>query len=95
MSWAQGRGRGWSKLRASVLRRDRGICYVCHQAGADTVDHVVPLARGGTSHPSNLAAIHSRPCHATKTAQEAAEGRRLRRASGLRPPERHPGSLSP
>jgi 5-methylcytosine-specific restriction endonuclease McrA len=53
-------------------------CHYCHKAvriahwsenyiGSDvaTVDHVVPLARGGTDHPSNLV-VACRPCNMKK-----------------------------
>lgn len=30
-----------------------GLCYLCG-AKADTIDHVIPLSRGGTNWPSNL-----------------------------------------
>ncbi|SFY16506.1 HNH endonuclease [Azotobacter vinelandii] len=39
---------------------------------ADEVDHITPLSQGGTDDDSNLRAIASRPCHARKTAREAA-----------------------
>lgn len=38
------------------------LCHVCGETGADAVDHVVPLAKGGTDEPSNLKpAHHDRP----------------------------------
>lgn len=40
----------WTKLRASILRRDP-LCRYCAARGraeaATTVDHIVPVARGG------------------------------------------------
>jgi 5-methylcytosine-specific restriction protein A len=80
----------WPKRRRYVLHeRDQGRCYLCGQPGATEVDHVKPIAEGGTSHLDNLAAVHP-TCHATKTAAEATRGkaRRLRRA---REAEQHPG----
>jgi 5-methylcytosine-specific restriction endonuclease McrA len=46
----------WKSRKAKVLRRDRGICYVCRQQSADEVDHTVNVAEGGTHDLSNLAA---------------------------------------
>lgn len=34
------------------------ICHLCGQPGADAVDHVVALARGGTEDESNLKPAH-------------------------------------
>lgn len=64
-----------------ILDRDMRICHVCHQPGADQVDHVIPVAEGGTDSDLNLAAIHGEPCHRRKTAAEAA---RARQAKGTR-----------
>ncbi len=49
------RGRRWMAVRARVLRRDGGVCHWC--AGpADHVDHLLPLALGGTDDDGNLVA---------------------------------------
>jgi 5-methylcytosine-specific restriction enzyme A len=84
----------WFKRRARVLRRDQGICHVCHRPGADSVDHVRP---GDQHDEANLAAIHKVPCHAEKSAREGgtASGKqsRARASSRLRPAEAHPGML--
>lgn len=52
-----------------------GICHVCEQAGANEVDHVVPLAEGGADDETNLRPIHPTPCHADKTQRESARAR--------------------
>ncbi len=56
--------RRWRKLRAQVLAENNWICALCGKPGADTVDHIVELVRGGAMwDPSNL-----RPMHGRKTA---------------------------
>lgn len=59
----------WRKKARSVIERDRGICAICKQPGADTAHHKVEKRQGGTDDPSNLEAVH-RGCH------NAAHGRR-------------------
>ena len=51
---------GWSyqRKRARILARDRGVCWLCGREGADTVDHVIPRARGGDGSDANLRAAH-------------------------------------
>ena len=47
------------RTRFEVLRRDNHTCRYCGQAAPDvklTVDHVTPVALGGTDVPSNLVA---------------------------------------
>ena len=48
------RRRSLTHQRAKLIERDGPLCRWC---GADTeltIDHVVPLARGGTNEPENL-----------------------------------------
>ncbi|WP_442942108.1 HNH endonuclease [Nonomuraea sp. NBC_00507] len=59
----------WRRRRHLVLSRDGHRCYVCHQLGAGEVDHIVPVARGGTHDMSNLAAI-CKSCHEIKSAAD-------------------------
>jgi len=71
-------GRRLQERNARILARDRGICHVCGQPGADKVDHLLAQAHGGTEDDANLAAIHDKPCHAAKTRAEAQRGRGYR-----------------
>lgn len=45
----------WRKIRKQILDRDGHQCAYCG-AHANTVDHIVPLARGGSDDESNLVA---------------------------------------
>jgi 5-methylcytosine-specific restriction protein A len=72
----------WTTRRLVVLKRDKGVCYLCGQPGADRVDHIVP----GDNHSlTNLAAVHDAVephCHRYKSSQEgheAQQGNRVRR----------------
>lgn len=80
-AWAghQGTGRGgrpWRRLREKVLKRDNYLCRCseCKRIGrlrvADEVDHIVPVAMGGTDAEGNLQAIN-RDCHKEKTRRDA------------------------
>lgn len=72
-------GRSGSQQQAAnkrTLRNHKWICHVCGKPGADEVDHVTPLAEGGTDTDDNRRPIHSTPCHQAKTQQEAARARR-------------------
>lgn len=44
-----------------------GVCWLCGQPGADTRDHVVALAAGGTNDPSNIRPAH-RACNSRRGA---------------------------
>ena len=64
-----------SRLIDQLYDAQGGICYLCgapmdreYTKGSITwasIDHIVPLCRGGTWHPSNLAAAH-RGCNTWK-----------------------------
>lgn len=52
-------GRPWTRTKARVIRRDAGICHLCGRPGADTADHIVPVAHHGAVYDlANLAAAH-------------------------------------
>jgi 5-methylcytosine-specific restriction endonuclease McrA len=34
------------------------VCHICGKPGADAIDHVTPLARGGTDELANLKPAH-------------------------------------
>ena len=70
------RGRAWVGIRQEVLMQEP-CCYLCDGGGteADYVDHVVPLAEGGTDDRWNLRRI-CRDCHARKTGRESTRARR-------------------
>ena len=73
----QGYGRDWKRLRAVVIRRDKGLCQQCLRGGrvvpGNECDHITPKSRGGTDDMSNLELL-CRPCHASKTARESLPG---------------------
>ncbi len=57
------------RLRYEVLKRDNHTCRYCGATAAEsplTVDHVRPVALGGSDEPSNLVAC-CRDCNAGKT----------------------------
>ena len=66
----------WRTRRSIVLKRDQSICYLCGEAGADTVDHVI----AGDDHSlENLKAVHDRVaphCHRYKTSNDAHEAKK-------------------
>lgn len=59
MSKHHGRIGGSTRQRrnAKILKAS-DICGICGKAGADAVDHKIPLARGGTEDPNNLQPVH-------------------------------------
>lgn len=51
----------WNRVAAKVRERDAGRCVVCAGEGEE-VDHIVPLAQGGTNDLGNLRLL-CHPCH--------------------------------
>lgn len=79
------------KQRAAVLKAAEHICHYCkgliQEGQAWEVEHITPLAMGGTNHPDNLAPIHQKPCHREKTRKDVGE---IARAVRLH--EKHTGA---
>lgn len=61
---ANGGTRAWSKIRERILIRDGYLCQYCG-SDATTVDHVIPISKGGTDEPDNLVAACTR-CNYSK-----------------------------
>lgn len=74
------RGRAGQRDRAQVLAEEP-LCRVCLDRGRTTrstkVDHIRPLAWGGSDDRSNKQGLCD-PCHDAKSAAERATGRRAR-----------------
>lgn len=47
------------------MRAHNGICHICGQPAADAIDHIVPVALGGSDDPMNLAPAHT-SCNTAK-----------------------------
>lgn len=59
-----GSTRAWRKLRLQILARDAYTCAYCG-GEANEVDHITPVAAGGSDHPDNLTAA-CRSCNLRK-----------------------------
>jgi hypothetical protein len=49
--------RAQRKLAGSVVVRDRAICHICGQPGADTDHHLMAKRDGGADHPISAPSI--------------------------------------
>ena len=56
------RGRTNQKLRERVFAEYGSTCWLCGHEGADTIDHLVMISKGGSNDLENL-----RPAHGRKT----------------------------
>ncbi|MEU6765892.1 HNH endonuclease [Streptomyces sp. NPDC046853] len=63
------RPKDWSKRRTRTLVRDRFTCQRCGAKKDLEVDHIVPVARGGSWEPDNLWVL-CKTCHKHKTYNE-------------------------
>ena len=74
----RGYGSRWRRLRAAYLRH-HPLCVMCERDGVTTaaslVDHIVPLADGGSNHHTNLQSLCVQ-CHAKKTGEDVRRRRR-------------------
>ena len=61
-----GSTRQWRKTRAAVLAQ-QPLCAECGRP-AEHVDHIEPIARGGTDHPANLRGLCA-VCNLSKAAR--------------------------
>lgn len=92
MTWTQGYGstRQWRRIVVFVVERDCGICALCGNFGANSADHKLARAFGGTDELSNLQAVHQ-ACNAAKAAKYESKRRYALRK---RAPETHPGAVA-
>lgn len=58
-------------FRQYILMRDRNICYFCGEYG-DTIDHLLPRAKGGHTTPANCVCACSE-CNQSKAARSLDE----------------------
>jgi 5-methylcytosine-specific restriction endonuclease McrA len=68
-------GDAWQKTRARIQQLDGSRCAMCGLMWLperDVVDHAHPRWAGGSDQDSNLWLLHAEPCHAEKSAEEAA-----------------------
>lgn len=72
------RGYTWQVIRNRIMQRDKGLCQEClrqhRYTPANVVDHIKPLAEGGTDADDNLQALCKRH-HDEKTREEQRRGR--------------------
>lgn len=81
-----------SRIRPAVFAAYGDTCHVCHQSGADEVDHV----EAGDDHRIEaLRPIHGwrtpQGCHKRKSSAEGGRAKAAKQGSRQRPQERHPG----
>lgn len=56
------------RIAARVYRRDNFACQHCETTSELTIDHIIPVARGGSDEPDNLQVL-CRTCNGTKGAR--------------------------
>lgn len=65
---ARGYDARWKRIRAIILAREP-VCVICRLNPATEVDHIKPLAEGGTHEVKNLQPL-CKSCHSKKTVRE-------------------------
>lgn len=63
----RGYDRRWRRLRKYYLSK-HPVCVRCGRPATE-VDHIIPLADGGTHHEDNLQPL-CKPCHSRKTNED-------------------------
>lgn len=48
------------EMKTEVFQKYGKTCYLCGKSGANTVDHVIPVIKGGTHKMKNLRPAHER-----------------------------------
>ena len=76
-----GSTRAWRELRLKILARDANTCAYCG-AEAKHVDHIIPVAHGGTDDEENLTAACAR-CNLAKKEKEGRGGGKERGGKGI------------
>lgn len=66
------KGKSYLKNAYSELKEERGYCYICGSNIGLTIDHVIPISKGGSNDKSNLrlACEYCNSFKADKTIQE-------------------------
>lgn len=65
------RGHALTKMRERIMARDGAACQKCGKMVERLeVDHIVPLAAGGSNSELNLQLLCAIPCHRDKTLKE-------------------------
>jgi 5-methylcytosine-specific restriction protein A len=72
----------WAQLRNAALERDQENCGQCGASHALEVDHIVPLALGGTNALENLQTLCGL-CHRIKTREDHTQMARAKIARRL------------
>jgi len=76
------------ELKAQLVKEQAGLCVCCGEklAGDLDVDHLTPVAQGGTNDESNLVIVH-RKCNQEKSSKTFVEYLAWRKRVGLDWPE--------
>lgn len=68
----------WTAIRDRIVERDGTVCTYCSTTeGPFVVDHIVPLAQGGTNDDENLC-VACRYCNSSKAGKTVEEWRGAR-----------------